>query len=87
MSGYDYSLSRVATQAVLACPRAGQRRMENILERLAREPFAEPDFTEAGESGRRYAVRMFGDTIVTYWVDHAVKEIKVVRIEFVEAGM
>lgn len=86
MTGYDYSLSRTAVEVVLNRPRAVQRKIERVLEQLAGEPFARPDLEEAGESGRRYALRVFGDAIVTFWVDHAAKEVKVVRIEFVETG-
>lgn len=55
--------------------------MLSLLERMARAPFEEPDLVEVGPSGRRYGIRVYYRLPVTYWVDHAVKEIKVVKIE------
>jgi len=55
--------------------------MLSLLERMARAPFEEPDLVEVGPSGRRYGIRVYDRLPVTYWVDHGVKEIKVVKIE------
>jgi len=81
VSGYDYVLTAVAAHAVLAGSK--RRRIEILaeLERLAREPFAEPDLEETGPSGRKFAIRVCERIILTYWVDHAVKEVRVIRIE------
>lgn len=51
------------------------------LELLARDPFCGPDLEEAAPSGRKYAIRVRERIIVTYWVDHAAKEVRVLRIE------
>lgn len=51
------------------------------LELLARDPFCAPDLEEAAPSGRKYAIRVRERIIVTYWVDHAAKEVRVLRIE------
>lgn len=65
------------------CGGAKRRRQEILteLERLAREPFSEPDLEETGPSGRKYAIRVRERIILTYWVDHAVKEVRVIRVE------
>lgn len=55
--------------------------MEQALLQLSSTPFATPDFQEKSPAGRIYDVRCFDNIIVTYWVDHAVKEVRIVRLE------
>ena len=55
--------------------------MEQALQRLSTTPFTAPDFQEKSPAGRTYDVKCFDDIIVTYWVDHAVKEARIIRLE------
>ncbi len=57
--------------------------MEQVLLRVSSTPFAPPDFQELSPAGRTYEVKCFDDIIVTYWVDHAVKEVRIIRLEVV----
>ena len=81
MSGYDYVLTAAAAHVVLGSPRKLRQEILAELDRLAREPFAEPDLLETGVSGRKYAIRVRERIVLTYWVDHAVKEVRVIRVE------
>lgn len=81
MSAYDYVLTAAATHVVLGSSKRLRREILAELERLAREPFSEPDLEETGPSGRKYAIRVRERIILTYWVDHAVKEVRVIRVE------
>ena len=81
MSGYDYVLTAAAAHAMLGSARRVRQEILAELERLAREPFSEPDLEETGPSGRKYAIRVRERIILTYWVDHAVKEVRVIRVE------
>ena len=84
MSGdYDYTLSGEAVRMLLGAATKKRRKAEAILESLAKDPFMAPDFVEVAPSGRRFGVNVFGDVIVTSWVDHGAKEIRIVAIEFV----
>jgi hypothetical protein len=47
---------------------------------LATAPNSRGDFTERDASGRELDVKIVGRYAVTYWTDHAVKEIKVVDV-------
>jgi plasmid stabilization system protein ParE len=81
VSGYDYVLSAAAAHAVLGSPKRLRKEILTELERLAREPFSVPDLEETGPSGRKYAIRVRERIVLTYWVDHAVKEVRVLRVE------
>jgi hypothetical protein len=61
-----------------------RRSAEQFLEELATNPFREPDFVEMSPSGRPFSVFVQGDLVVTLWVDHAEKEIRIVNVEFVQ---
>lgn len=79
--GYDYWLSPEAIRALLGSERRQRFRMEHALQSLASMPFSQPDFREKSPAGRIYDVKCFDDIIVTYWVDHAVKEVRIMRLE------
>lgn len=66
---------------VLGCSKQLRQGILAELERLSREPFNEPDLEETGPSGRKFAIRVSERIILTYWVDHAVKEVRVIRVE------
>ena len=53
-----------------------------VIETLAADPFLEPDLEEHGPSGRRYSILLRENILITYWVDHAIKELRILRIEF-----
>ena len=81
MSGYDHVLTAAAAHVVLGSSKRLRREILGELERLAREPFSAPDLEETGLSGRKCAIRVRERIILTYWVDHAVKEVLVTRLE------
>lgn len=78
---YEFWLSAEASRNLLGSDRRVRTKMTDGLQQLASKPFGDPDFREQSPSGRTYEVRVFDDIIVTYWVDHAVKEVRIVRLE------
>ena len=82
---YDFALSSEAARFLLACPPRARREVLVVLEKLARDPFQAGDFQEVGLSGRHYEVKLAGVLAVTYWVDHAVREVRVVRCTWADS--
>lgn len=80
---YEFWLSSEASRSLLASTALVSRRMERALAALTAHPFREPDFRERGPSGRIYQVTCYDDIILTYWVDHAAKEVRIMRCESV----
>jgi hypothetical protein len=78
---YEFWLSPEATRALLGTERRQREKMELVLQRIAATPFGEPDFHETAPSGRVYDIKCFDDIIVTYWIDHATKEVRIMRLE------
>ena len=56
----------------------------NFLEALARDPYAKGDYEEQDEVGRTVQIRVMGHYALTYWADHAVREVKVMKIELAD---
>ena len=79
--GYAFWLSSEAFHALLDSERRIRLKMEQALLQLSAAPFGVPDFQERSPAGRIYDVKCFDEIIVTYWVDHAVKEVRIVRLE------
>jgi len=81
----DYTLSvgeDVLGELVASRP-AVQRRMVARLETLKQTPLREGDYIERDSDGLLNHVLLIDDLIVTYHTDHAAKEIRVLRVEWV----
>jgi len=50
-------------------------------ETLAVQPSRMGDYQERDDIGRPIQIKIIGDYALTYWADHAVKEVKVIKIE------
>jgi mRNA-degrading endonuclease RelE of RelBE toxin-antitoxin system len=69
---------------ILQLERPSRRNRESILsflESLALNPLRRGDYEELDEVGRPVQIKIIGDYALTFWADHAVKEIKVTKIE------
>ena len=64
--------------------RSEQRRMAVVLEQMKAAPMRRGDLQERDAQGRENEILVVGDWVVTYWPDHATREIRVVRLERVE---
>lgn len=74
-----------ALRALLAV--CGARRREKLLDviaALANDPFQEGDFTAVDKTGRPVQLRVVGRFVLSYWPDHAVKELRIIDLQPVE---
>ncbi len=84
MAGYTYTLGEAAVHAFAQLPARQRARLLRTFDSLARLPHQEGDYRETGSSKRIYEVKLIDETLVTWWTDHAAKEVCIVRIEPVE---
>lgn len=84
MSGYGYALGEEAVHGFASLPPRQRAHLLRALDRLARRPNQPGDYQEAGASGRIYEVKLVDDRLLTWWTDHAAKEVRIVRIESVD---
>ncbi len=64
-------------------PRREQRRLAAMLDSLKIAPLRTGDLQERDTQGRRHEVLVAGDWVITYWLDHAVRELRIVGLELV----
>lgn len=81
MSAYDYALGEGAVQAFAALPPRRRGQLLRLFEAMIRQPNQAGDYQEVGISGRPYEVKLIDELILTWWVDHAAKEVRIIRIE------
>jgi hypothetical protein len=56
----------------------------DVLIRVRRNPFLKGELQESDDSGRVNEVVSVGDVLVFFWSDHAVKAVRVTKVQFVE---
>ncbi len=81
---YELVLRRAVALKANSLNRPQRRRFEAFLDSLATSPSQQGDFQDADETGRTNEVKVVYDLLVTYWVDHAVREIRVLDLELLE---
>ena len=84
---YEFAISGEASRFLFGSTARIRAKAEDACEFLARRPSTEGDFQETAPSGRVHQVKIFANLIVTYWVDHAAREIRIVNCEVVEGGL
>ena len=84
MDGYELLLSEAAAKTLATAERSEQRKLAVLLDEVKVAPFRRGDLQERDAHGRTNEVLVVGDWLVTYWPDHAARELRVVRLERVE---
>jgi hypothetical protein len=70
-------------QQLLQANETQRDQVTELLTRLRRQPFMQGEFREADDTGSTNEVILAGDVLVFFWADHAVKTIRVAKLEFV----
>jgi hypothetical protein len=79
-AGYSYVLSEAASDFAFRLPPAEQRRLAVTLRLLASQPNREGHYTANDDTGRLLQNLLLDDWVITYWPDHAVKELRIADI-------
>ena len=76
---FDYALASGALQFFAHVDAEGQRELLEIFRLLAAHPTRAGDFTAVHES-RVNQVAQHGRFLITYWPDHAVRELRITEL-------
>jgi hypothetical protein len=79
-SGYTSHLSLPAAAMVAGLPRRKQRQVLDLADQLAIHPFEVGDYRSEDAAGHTLENLLIDNFIFTYWVDHAVKEVRITEI-------
>ena len=79
-SSYRFLLTAEAFRFLLTLRAAERQILDDVFETLAEQPFLTGDFREHDDSWPM-EVPLKGRFLLTFWSDHAAKEVRVVRVE------
>jgi len=68
---------------VAELPRRKQRRVLDLADQLSEQPFEVGDYRTDDASGHQIENLLIDGYIFSYWVDHAVKEVRITEITLV----
>jgi len=78
--GYTSHLSLPAAAMVAGLARRKQRRVLDLADQLARQPFEIGDFRTDDAVGHVVENLLIDGFLFTFWVDHAVREVRITEI-------
>lgn len=78
---YEPVLSSKAAAFVVAISKGRQRKLIGLLFQLADNPSQIGDYSEPDNTGRDVQFILIRDLLITFWADHAVRELRIVAIE------
>jgi hypothetical protein len=79
-SAYTYVLAETASEYAFRLPPAEQARLARILRLLATTPNRSGDYRTTAQDGRVLQNLLLDDWVITYWADHAVKELRITEV-------
>ena len=77
---YDIFLKRPVHENLKKLKGSKKRAIEKFIDYLSDNPFEEGDFSEFDDSGRQVYCKVIKDHAITYYPDHAAKELKVIEL-------
>ena len=81
MSNYRAVVHSEVLKFLLACPPRDRRELIRFFETLESDPFRAGDFQVRDETGRTQQVMCVRGFLITFYSDHAVKEVRITEIE------
>jgi len=81
MIQYDVVFHRTVVNFLLSRPSRERRQFVQFFDGLSNDPFQTGEFEITDVTGRQLQVRRIGGARVTFWSDHAVKEVHITDIE------
>jgi hypothetical protein len=86
VAAFEVVLHGQAWHLPAATQGATRRQLLAVLDQVAADPFPIGDLQQLESGGRVHEVVLLGNWLVTYWADHAAREIRVVALELADDG-
>lgn len=77
---YDPVLSGAAVTVLLGMGRAKQQELAQVIEKLAEHPQQSGDYATVDDAGRPVQHTLVGRWHLSFWADHAARELRVTEI-------
>lgn len=76
--GYTYAADRLVVEKLLLLSRRDRNRLLQAFEHLADNPFHKPELELERAGLSPVQVNHFGQWLVNWWPDHAVREVRII---------
>ena len=80
MSDYDLFLRAEAIQALKTTKGLQRKQIFDFIDQLGMNPNITGDYPEVDDTERLIEIKIIGQFAMSFWIDHAAKEIKIVDI-------
>ena len=80
-TGYSFLVAGEALQFLLALRASERRLLDCAFQFLVDHPHFSSGYQERDGDGRLTEILLRGRFAITFWTDHAVKEVRIVRVE------
>jgi mRNA-degrading endonuclease RelE of RelBE toxin-antitoxin system len=80
-SAYEPVFAERAAEFLLQLPKRRQRQVLALARQLADQPHVRSDYSLPDESGRAIEHLLIDDYVLAYWLDHAVREVRIVDVD------
>jgi hypothetical protein len=80
-ASYDVVMPISKMAAFHGASKRERKALLDFFDRLAGDPFMESEWIIEDATGRTHYCLQVGKHLVTFWADHAVREVKVVKLE------
>ena len=77
---YDIFIKQPVHESLKRLRGSKKRAIEKFIDYLSDNPFESGDFSESDYSGRQIYCKVIKDHAITFYPDHAVKEIKIIEL-------
>jgi mRNA-degrading endonuclease RelE of RelBE toxin-antitoxin system len=77
---YEVFLRSEAVQSMRSIPNTARRRISALIDSLSADPALNGDYQISDRTGRSIEIKILQSYAITFWVDHAAREIKVIDI-------
>ena len=81
MDAYDWSISRQGTERFLQFRAAERRKLLDHFDQLATNIHLESTESFTATDGNKFSISTLGNHVITYHVDHAVRNLRIIAIE------
>ncbi len=80
---YRFVLEEEALHTLLDQRSTARRLLIKHFEALSDDPYRRGNFRETDADGRTVEIALEGRFLIAYWTDHAVKQVRITRLEVV----
>lgn len=80
MRHYSIFLKSDCVEFLRSVRRPLRQELASFINRLAHEPNLQGDYEDSDDSGRQIEIKVVRKYTVSFWADHAVREVKIVDI-------